>query len=382
MKNVLIYRRRLLPYSETFIKAQAESLTEWEYTFLGRELCDDLPIDKTKVRLFPSAGKGFFNKLASLFSQSVKKQTEQFIESLRAEAFDVFHVHFATDAVNVAYIAEALNIPMVVTLHGFDINTYKEFWESGSKGDKKKQYPQRLLALAQRPNIYFIAVSEAIKQRAIEFGIPEHLITVKYIGIDLSKFKAPNYNLESQNILFVGRMVEKKGAQVLIKAFAKVHANMPSARLTMVGDGEQLLSNQQLAKELSVPVEFVGAKSSDEVVAYLNNSRVFCLPSITAASGDAEGMGMVILEAQACGVPVVTSARGGATEGIVHGETGFAFAEGDVDALSEYLMRVLKDNELACAMSKAGIKLMAERFDIKACTQALEAYYEAIVSKV
>ena len=122
-------------------------------------------------------------------------------------------------------------------------------------------------------------------------------------------------------------MVEKKGANILIEAFARVRKQIENAELVMVGDGPLLAEFKQLAQQLRVPVTFTGTLSSDQVKQQIDEARVFCLPSVTATNGDAEGFGLVLLEAQACGVPVVTSARGGATEGIKDGVTGCAFPE-------------------------------------------------------
>jgi glycosyltransferase involved in cell wall biosynthesis len=87
----------------------------------------------------------------------------------------------------------------------------------------------------------------------------------------------------------------------------------------------------------------------------------------------------VILEAQACGVPVVTSARGGATEGIIDGVTGFSFAEKDVATLGERLIKLLLDDDLISSMSRHAARYMAERFDIRHCTKSLESLYEDLV---
>ncbi len=87
---------------------------------------------------------------------------------------------------------------------------------------------------------------------------------------------------------------------------------------------------------------------------------------------------MVILEAQACGLPVVTSARGGKTEAIVDGRTGFAFPERDVDLLTEHLSRLLLDDDLATAMSAAAIPHVAAHFDIRDCTRKLEQFYDRL----
>jgi glycosyltransferase involved in cell wall biosynthesis len=108
----------------------------------------------------------------------------------------------------------------------------------------------------------------------------------------------------------------------------------------------------------------------------MDQARVFCLPSVTANNGDAEGLPIVILEAQSCGLPVITSARGGATEGIQDGETGFAHREGDVDQLTESLVHLLNDDDLACDFSISARNRALRCFDIEHCNQLLEAIYE------
>lgn len=93
-------------------------------------------------------------------------------------------------------------------------------------------------------------------------------------------------------------------------------------------------------------------------------------------NGDAEGLPITVLEAQACGVPVVTSARGGATEGIEDGRTGFAFREKDIDALESALVRLLSDDPLVARMTVVAQAHVRARFDLRQCTVALEELYD------
>ena len=113
----------------------------------------------------------------------------------------------------------------------------------------------------------------------------------------------------------------------------------------------------------------------------MDDTRVLCLPSITAANGDAEGFGMVLLEAQACGVPVVTSALGGRDEGIREGVTGFAFPEGDDIALAGHLTRLLTDDSLATRMGHQAARFVADNFSLADCTSALERYYSRLAAR-
>jgi colanic acid/amylovoran biosynthesis glycosyltransferase len=181
-------------------------------------------------------------------------------------------------------------------------------------------------------------------------------------------------------ILFVGRMVEKKGGEYLIRALEQVKRAVPDAKLVMAGDGPLLQEHATLASQLGLPVEFLGSVPQSEIRRQIERSRIFCLPSVVASNGDAEGLGIVILEAQACGVPVVTSALGGSTEGIVEGVTGFAFPERDIRTLSDRLTRLLSDAQLCESMSKAAPRFVAERFDIQNCTRSLEGLYDQLVA--
>lgn len=107
-------------------------------------------------------------------------------------------------------------------------------------------------------------------------------------------------------------------------------------------------------------------------------SRVLCLPSITAENGDAEGLPIVVLEAQSCGVPVITSARGGATEGIVDGVTGYAHEEKDINEISRLLDRVLSDHVLAERLGANARDHILKNMNIKSCMQRLETIYDQI----
>ncbi|HJW11931.1 MAG TPA: glycosyltransferase, partial [Albitalea sp.] len=260
------------------------------------------------------------------------------------------------------------------TLHGYDINTDLAWWRSGAGGAEMKRYPQRLLALAQDPAVGFIAVSEAIRERAIEIGLPAAKLRVRPIGVDTEQFvPGPAPIGERHGVLFVGRLVEKKGLRYLIEAIARLGGRV---ELQVIGDGPLRPELEALAHRLGVAAEFLGVLGSAAVRQRLQRARVLCLPSVTAANGDAEGLPIVILEAQSCGVPVITSARGGATEGIVDGVTGYAHPEGDAQALAERLDTLLRDDALAAAMGQAARRHAVERFDIGACTRALEGDYD------
>jgi len=380
-KTVLVYRNELLPVSETFIKEQILALEDWRAVLVGRKRLNELPLDDLNVRIVGAASPAFSSRVSWKAHRLLRSIPSHIKRSLEAEAPCLVHAHFGPDALDAWPLARALNLPMLVTLHGYDINTYRDWWEAGKGGPAMRTYPRRLLKLVEQPRVGFIAVSEAIRQRAIEFGIPGEKITVNYIGIDTSKFAPGSIPIAQRpaHVLFVGRLVEKKGCRYLIEAMSAVQKDVPDARLIVVGDGPLRHSLEQLAQRIGVNVDFRGAQSSAYVKRELNAARVFCLPSVTAESGDAEGFGLVLLEAQASGVPVVTSARGGAAEGIREGVTGYRFAEGDIEILAAKLISLLKENKILRQMSEQGSRYVAQEFDLTHRARQLEILYDAAV---
>lgn len=380
-RRVIVHRSDALPYSETFIKEQMQACRRWQPVLVGTHRVEaGLPLDGLQAQYLRDAdsrGERWRDKLW----RELGLPAPGMLERLRAVQASLVHVHFATDAVALWPSLERLGLPVLVTLHGYDINVHRQWWEEGHGGRAGRSYPRRLLRMAQSPLVRFVAVSQAVRETAIRYGLEGRKLHVHHIGVDLQRFRpeGPSAGARAPRILFVGRMVEKKGGHHLIHAFAALRRELPQAELAMLGDGPLLPAYQALARELGVPVEFMGRQGAEVVRAEFARARAFCLPSVTAADGDAEGLPIVVMEAQAMGVPVVTSARGGATEGIVDGESGLAFAEGDRPALTQALARVLGDAPLADRMADRARRFAELRFDIRACTAGLEIRYDECV---
>ncbi len=379
MDTVVLCSSSLLPYSETFIAEQARALKRWRPVLAGEQrLADGLPLDDLDVRLLlpPGAAHAFGRRLCRWLQLPYPRS----LLALRAIGARLMHVHFGTNAVDLWPLARALNLPMLVTLHGYDITVAPDWWEAGRGGPLRRSYPRRLRALAREPGVRFCAVSQAVRERAIEYGLPADKVEVGYIGVDTAKFQPGGAPMAARapRVLFAGRLVEKKGVAHLLHAFAELRRAVPQAELVIAGDGPLRAPLEALAQSLGVPATFAGRLTPEQLRAELAQARLFCLPSVTAANGDAEGFGLVLLEAQACGVPVVTSARGGAREGLVEGETGHAFAEGDRAALARHLAQLLPDTTRLQRMAAAAAAFVRERFDLHHHTARLEVMYGAL----
>ena len=382
MPKVLVYRSELLPLSETFIKEQILAYKGWEAVLIGMRAVNELPLDGLDVRVLRPHRAGYLNRLRWKISRMRYSIPSSAVNMLKRVHASLLHAHFGPDALEAWPIARALDLPLLVTLHGYDINVDREWWEAGHGGAALKDYPARLLNLAQEPRVHFISVSDAIRRRAILFGIPEDKISTRRIGIDLTKFvkgRCPMVDRQPR-VLFVGRLIEKKGCEYLIRAFALIQRIVPSALLLIAGDGDQREKLHKMATDLGVRAEFRGAIPHSAVLDELKLAKVFCLPSIIAKNGDAEGLPIVMLEAQASGVPVVASASGGMIEAISEGVTGFAVPERNVNAIAAKIASLLTDHSLADSMATEGPKFIAHNYDINLCTQRLEALYKEIIA--
>jgi glycosyltransferase involved in cell wall biosynthesis len=281
------------------------------------------------------------------------------------------HAHFSLDAAVFLPIAQKLRIPFVVTLHGYDVTTEDSTLRKSVLGrvylDRKKQ----LWENADR----FFCVSEFIRQSAIDRGYPKEKLLTHYIGIDAKAF-TPDISIKREPIvLFVGRLVEKKGCVHLIRAMAQVEARFPLARLVVIGDGPLRAELEATAGSLLRRCQFLGVQSAQSIKQWLNRSRVFCVPSVIASGGDAEGFGIVFSEAQAMGVPVVSFATGGIPEAVIHGEGGLLAPERDEKTLAEYISLFLEDDEEWERASRAGRQWVERAFDLEKQTRLLEQHY-------
>jgi glycosyltransferase involved in cell wall biosynthesis len=157
-----------------------------------------------------------------------------------------------------------------------------------------------------------------------------------------------------------------------------VQSILPEAELVVIGDGDQRRQLETEAQQSLLNYRFLGAQPPSVVKEWMRKARVFCVPSVTAPDGDAEGFGIVFAEAQACGLPVVSFATGGIAEAVAHGETGFLAPEGNWADLADYILLLLQSNETWERFSRAGRKRVEEHFDLRKQTAKLETIYQQV----
>ena len=186
--------------------------------------------------------------------------------------------------------------------------------------------------LWQRASL-FLCVSNYIREKAIRAGFPEEKIVVQYTGMNCSAFtpSLPVSEKDPNLVLYVGRLVQYKGCDYLLRAMKAVQQRRPEARLVVIGDGPFRASLEQLNRELGVGADFLGEQPQQTIRSWLERARVFCAPSVTVEGGMSEAFGNVFSESQAMGVPVVSSRHGGIPETMRDGITGLLAPERDVE---------------------------------------------------
>ncbi|MFQ1786004.1 glycosyltransferase [Aeromonas veronii] len=385
MNKLLVFRTHLLPYSETFVLAQVCHLKRWHAAILGEVRLDNgLSLQGLEVDTLLKNEEHYKNlSMNRAVNEFVRSSLLSKANSFKNAGYKLIHAHFAVDALRVYPLAKEMDVPLVVTLHGYDINRNHDWWQNGLGGRSMITYPEELVKMSTDPKVRFIAVSKAIHQRAIEFGISPSKVTHIPIGVDVSYAEKFNLKFKQHNkeVIFVGRLTENKGCIFLLRAMRILQKRIDGVHLRIIGDGPLRNGLEEFAKIYNLNVSFLGVLPSANVMREISESKVLCLPSITIGNGESEAFGLVLLEAQSLGVPVITSSRGGKGEGLIHGETGYTFDERDDKSLAEYLYRLLMDDELAHVMGKKGYAFVKNNFDIVRQTEILESFYDDVVSE-
>jgi glycosyltransferase involved in cell wall biosynthesis len=371
--RVLIFRNELLPASETFIRAQAGALRLFEPRFVGVHAALKSLGLPSQPLLLESEATVFGKVRRHLFwRSSFAPGFYRRIEELRPA---LIHAHFAVDAAAALPIARRLGLPLVVTLHGYDVTSSDRALRDSPQGRRYLKSRKRLWQEAA----VFLCISRFLYERALAAGFPREKLRVHYTGTDLSLFASSSSERDPDLIVFVGRLVEKKGCRYLLDALELVRREHPSVHLVCIGDGPLRETLQAQVERADLPCRFLGSQRQEVVREYLAKARLFCVPSVEASTGDSEGLGMVFVEAQAMGTPVVSFRHGGIPEVVLHGQTGFLAPERNRDLLACCLLKLLQDDATWSRLSGRGPQWVRRAFDLQTQTLELEAVYRQVL---
>jgi colanic acid/amylovoran biosynthesis glycosyltransferase len=284
---------------------------------------------------------------------------------------DVIHAHFGPTGNSFRFVRELWNAPLVVSFHGYDFTRVPRL--------EGTQVYERLFKTAD----VITANSRFTRGRLEKLGCPAAKIRLLPVGLDPGQFKYRDRRLradEALRVLSVGRLVEIKGHEHLIRAMGQLRARRLRVRCDIVGDGplrgrlQQLIEKERLAGLITLH----GALAGPDVQRLMSEAHVFALPSVSV-EGDAEGQGLALQEAQACGLPVIATRHGALPEGLIDGETGYLVPERDAAALAERLAFLAGCPERWPQMGRAGRTFVELNYDVRKLNrQLVEIYTEAI----
>lgn len=253
--------------------------------------------------------------------------------------------------------------PVMVTVHGTDVFQASRFplgaWFARS-------------ALRRCDRI--TALSRALAEATGTLGVPVEDILVTPYGVDVTRFTPIPESEREKTILYVGSFIERKGLSYLLGAMPEVLRCLPGYRLVLIGDGPQQAALEDLASSVGIraQVEFLPFQPHGEVRRWMQIARLLVLPSTE------EGMGVVLLEALACGTPVVASAVGGIPE-VVDSQVGRLVPPGDVAALSRAMCEVLTDAQLWRRLSNGARGRAVTRYSWDRVARRFISLYEEVL---
>ena len=371
--TIVIFRIQLLPPSETFIVAQAAAMRRFAPFYVGwrRTAGIELPLE-TSWTVDGGGLRGRLRELRFRYAGPTRAQ----VARLRERSPRLVYAHFAPDAHAAMELAEQLGVPLVTALHGYDVTMSDEAMGRTRLG---REYLEGRAALQQKGAL-FLTCSAYVRQRGLALGYPVDRTIVHSIGVDVERFQPPPVGQREKIVLFVGRLVEKKGCGSLIEAMAEVQRRIPAAALVVIGNGRLRSDYEARVSARGVRCRFLGTQPAAVVRQWMERAAVFCVPSVVAASGDAEGLGMVFIEAQAMGLPVVSTLSGGVPEAVKHGETGLLVRERDPRALAAAILELMLDHELWQRYSVAGRRHVVDHFNLARQTGRLEDVFEQLLA--
>lgn len=278
--------------------------------------------------------------------------------------FDLIDAHYYyPDGVAAAIVSKVLKFPLLITARGTDINLISSY-----------ALPRKMIVWASRVAKFNLAVCNALRLKMLAVGVAESSIRVLRNGVDLSLFRPlerdrlrQQWQVQGSLLISVGNLIELKGHDLILKALTK----LPDYQLFIVGDGEWDSKLKNLAEQLGVldRVRFLGKLTQQQLAEIYNCADVLVLAS------SREGWANVLLEAMACGTPVVATDVGGTAEVVRSPEAGVLCRDRGPQSIAEAVKQLLSNYP-----DRVKTRLYAERFSWDETTAAQLKLYSSITS--
>src|SRR5438105_1333206 len=338
-----------------------------------REQADRYPFDAIHVVAKPATHflrRFWFRQVRDKPWQISRVELRALLEVLKKTDARLLHIYFGHIAVHLLPLIRAWPKPSIVSFHGADVMV------DMNKPAYRAATEQMLEAVK-----FVLVRSESLRRAVIHLGCDEKKIEIQRTGVPLEEFPFCERNFVAAatewRFLQAGRLIEKKGLPVTLRAFAVFLERHPNANLTIAGEGPLLSQLQNLARDLNIDgrVSFTGFVSQEQLRKIYYASHIFLHPSQTRHDGNQEGIPNSMLEAMASGLPVFATRHGGIPEAIENGVSGVLVPERDHEKLAAALLDAARDPGFLSRIARNGAEIVRKNFDLRAQAQGLEEIY-------
>lgn len=318
----------------------------------------------------------WFKQLRDKPWQISKTELSALLAVLSETRARLLHIYFGQIAVHLLPLIRTWKNPTIVSFHGADVMVDMN----------KPAYREATVQMLEAVKLVLVR-SESLHSALIGLACDSEKIEVQRTGIPLEQFPFRERILPSRSrgshwqLVQAGRLIEKKGLSVTLRAFAVFLKKYPNAKLTIAGEGPLLNELQQLARELNIAehVSFTGFISQEELRGIYYRSHIFLHPSQTGHDGNQEGIPNSMLEAMATGLPVFATEHGGIPEAVENGVSGVLVPERDHKALGQALLDAAEDPGFLSRIARAGADVVGDNFDLEKQARRLEEIYLRII---
>lgn len=381
MPTVASYCTTFLKPEMLHIYRQVTGLSRYQTFVMTKsvENADQFPfpeielLPRPRIHFLARFHKKYIRRMEPVFYRGEYDQLKNTLSRRRA---DLLHVYFGHTGVHLLPFIRNWSGPTVVSFHGMDIMLR----------DSEPGYNERLSELLKTVSIV-LARSQSLANRLTELGCPAEKIRLNRTGIPMDAFpfvrrEVPNDG--AWHIVQAARLIEKKGLDDALRAFAIFLKKFPKAQFTIAGEGRMRQQLGSLADELEVAgqVNFAGFQDQDALCALFRSAHIFLHPSKTTEHLDQEGVPNSMLEAMATGLPVVATTHGGIPEAVKSGIDGLLVPENDPEAIAAALLDLAASPQRFTDMQTAASKAVHAEFEHSSAIARLEsAYDEAIAAR-
>jgi glycosyltransferase involved in cell wall biosynthesis len=343
-----------------------------------RENPAGFPFDKIDVLPKPASHflrRFWFRQLRDKPWQISSSELRALIDVLERRNARLLHIYFGQIAVHLLPLIRAWQHPSVVSFHGADVMVDMN----------KPAYRDTTRRMLEAVKLVLVR-SESLRLAVANLGCDRKKIEVQHAGIPLDEFPFHERAFPSNGewrLVQAGRLVQKKGLPVTLRAFASFLKRYPNASLIIAGEGPLLGELQRLVRELKIDdrVSFPGFILQEQLRDLYYTSHIFLHPSETGPDGNQEGIPNSMLEAMASGLPVFATQHGGIPEAIKNGVSGVLVPERDDEELARALLSAVQDPGFLLRIARNGAEVVRKNFDLNAQARRLEDVYLGVIGR-